>query len=138
MNVLRLTQKKDENPDHANLAVPEVKAPEVQPSPSSALPAASGRANILWPLPGVSKPSSEMATATTAFRNNLARNWKFASAPEPRGSLIVSGLVEIEGPQGVCVMDVHATYHPQLPEWVTVAMGVRRIGISGRRSKGSP
>ncbi|MCJ1478778.1 hypothetical protein MMC13_007462 [Lambiella insularis] len=133
MNVSQLPQKKDDDSSHPALA-----APEERPSPSSALPVASGRANILWPLPGISKPSPEMATATTAFKNNLAQHWRYASAPAPRGTFMVSGLVELRGPKGTCVMDVQAAYHPQESRWVAIAIGVRRIQKRKQGPKGGP
>ncbi|MCJ1380806.1 hypothetical protein MMC17_003915 [Xylographa soralifera] len=127
MNLPRLAQKNEDEPTQPALPSPQVKQPEVAAPAASPISAGSERAKILWPLPAIPKPSTEMATVTMAFKRNLAKNWKSPSAPAPRGTFMVSGLVELQGPKGVCVMDVQAAYHPQESRWVVIAMGVRRI-----------
>ncbi|MCJ1395108.1 hypothetical protein MMC18_007989 [Xylographa bjoerkii] len=127
MNLPRLAQKNEDEPTQPALPSPQVKPPEVPAPAASPLSTGPERAKILWPLPAIPKPSTEMATATMAFKRNLAKNWKAPSAPAPRGTFMVSGLVELQGPRGVCVMDVQAAYHPEESRWVVIAMGVRRI-----------
>ncbi|MCJ1415530.1 hypothetical protein MMC32_001862 [Xylographa parallela] len=138
MNLPRLAQKNEDEPTQSALPSPQVKQPEVPAPASSPMSAGSERAKILWPLPAIPKPSTEMAMVTMAFKRNLAKNWKSPSAPAPRGTFMVSGLVELQGPKGVCVMDVQAAYHPQESKWVVIVIDLRRIQKRKQGPRGGP
>ena len=87
-------------------------------------------------LPSLPQPTSELGSALTAFKQTLAKTWKPAAAPAPRGTFMVSGLVEVRGPKGVCVLDVRAAYHPAESRWVTIGMAVRRAQLRKQSPKG--
>ena len=96
----------------------------------------SDGAKVLPVLPTYPQPTGEIGSALSAFKRTLAKTWKPAVEPAPRGTFMVSGLVEVLGPKGVCVLDVRAAYHPAESKWVTIAMGVRRIQSRKQRPKG--
>lgn len=77
-----------------------------------------------------------MKTALKAFEKTLARKWKHPPIIAERGTCLVSGLVQIEGPDAVCVMDVRASYHPQESRWVTYGVGLRRMQSRRQSPKG--
>jgi len=59
-----------------------------------------------------------------AFRAKLAQTWRPAQNFPPRGSLLVSGLVEIDSPKAWLVFDVHAAYDPKDKEFDPRSMKV--------------
>jgi hypothetical protein len=67
-----------------------------------------------------------MEAALTVFKTNLANQWQPAAVPPPRGSVVVSGLVQVLGSKGSCVVDVAAAYHPAKSRWLGISMTVRR------------
>ena len=127
VNLPRLMQPKDKDTTQPNPQASHTTQIGASPAPSVSLPTNSERGGIWWPLPAVPKPGTEMSAVTMAFKKNLAKNWKSAEVPAPRGTFMVSGLVELQGSKAVCVMDVRAAYHPRESRWVVVSMGVRRI-----------
>jgi hypothetical protein len=127
LNLPRLGQAKDQEARKPASTAPKVNSSETSPPPSTTLPSGSERSRILWPLPSVPKPSTDMATVSTVFKTNLAKNWQSDSGPAPRGTFTVSGLVEVFGSKGVVMLDVRAAYHPMESRWVVIAMAVRRV-----------
>ncbi|KAI9811337.1 MAG: hypothetical protein M1827_005497 [Pycnora praestabilis] len=81
----------------------------------------------LTSLPSLPAPSQEMSTMLSAFMTKLAVTWKPAKPPPPRGTFLVSGLVEVQGSKAVCVIDVQAAYNPIESKWDQVALKVRRL-----------
>ena len=134
----RLTQIKDKETSSATgvEASPESKTPALTPP---ALPSSSPRsdgAKLLRALPAIPQPGEEMSSALKAFKHTLAKTWRPASAPAPRGTFMVSGLVEVAGPKGHCVLDIHAAYHPAESRWVAVSIDVRRVQPKKQGPKG--
>ncbi|KAI9744422.1 MAG: hypothetical protein M1818_001951 [Claussenomyces sp. TS43310] len=54
-----------------------------------------------------------LVRAMLAFRLKLAQTWKPARGYPPRGSIIVSGLVELDTPKAWLVVDVKAAWDPK-------------------------
>lgn len=61
----------------------------------------------------LSSLGQDMGAAFTAFDRTLRRKWKKPVHIFERGTIVVSGLVRIEGPDGGCTLDVKGSYHPQ-------------------------
>lgn len=78
----------------------------------------------------------DMKIAMKTFERTLAKNWKQSALVLERGTFMVSGLVEIEGPKAKCVLDVRAAYHPAESRWVNVGIGVRRMQARSQAPKG--
>lgn len=138
INFHRLTQMKDKDASGATgvEASPESKTPALTPpAPPSSSPRSDG-AKLLRALPAIPQPGEEMSSALNAFKRTLAKTWRPASAPAPRGTFMVSGLVEVAGPKGHCVLDIHAAYHPAESRWVAVGIDVRRIQLKKQGPKG--
>ena len=60
-----------------------------------------------------------------AFRTKLAETWRLAPDYAPRGSILVSGLVEIDSPKAWLVFDVKAGYDPKERTWDRRSMKVK-------------
>lgn len=63
------------------------------------------------------------------FRKKLAQTWRPTRDYPPRGSIMVSGIVEIETPKSFVLVDVHAHWNPKLQKYdaQSMTMNVRRI-----------
>ena len=91
-------------------------------------------ARMLPPLP---VPGEDYANASRAFKKRLAKNWhKGINLEPPRGTILVSGLVEVHGPKGLCLVDVRAAYEPRNSQWVALACGFRRVKDRFQKPKG--
>ena len=88
---------------------------------------------ILSSLPSI--PSVNGAVVT-AFKRTLAKNWKPPLDFGERGTLLVTGLVQIEGPKGACVLDIAASYHPRESRYTHIACGVRNFRPRHQRPRG--
>jgi len=95
--------------------------------PSSSKPSASDNSWILGSLPAFPKVGGDMSTAIMEFKRTLAKNWQPPSNFGERGTILVSGLVRLEGPKGFCVIDVVAAYHPRDARYTHVKAGVRHF-----------
>jgi len=51
--------------------------------------------------------------AITVFRTKLKQTWRPAPSYPPRGSILVSGMVELEAPKAYLVFDVRGAWDPQ-------------------------
>ena len=79
-----------------------------------------------------------MTFALAAFKRNLARKWKSNNLPAPRGTCVISGLVELVGPKGTCVLEVSAAYHPGENRFVSLGLAVRRAQPKQQAPRGGP
>ena len=112
----------------------ESKSPQIVPTKPSSTVTSSDASKVFPPLPSIPQPGGDMSSALMAFKRTLAKTWHPPATPPERGTLLVSGLVEVSGTKAVCVLEVQAAYHPKESKWVSVAVGVRRI----QRRKQSP
>lgn len=105
---------------------PKTKLDRVSSSPTRVFP----------PLPSLPETGEDFNLAFTTFKRVLAKTSKDPSLHGERGVCLVSGLVEVEGPKAVCVMDVRAFYHPGDSRWVAIAIGVRRMQAKQQYPRG--
>lgn len=63
------------------------------------------------------------------FRKKLAQKWKPTKDYPPRGSIMVSGMIELETPRAFIVIDVRSFYDPETRKFPVKSMflNVRRI-----------
>ncbi|KAL2063250.1 hypothetical protein VTL71DRAFT_5055 [Oculimacula yallundae] len=61
----------------------------------------------------------------TAFKAKLAQTWRPVPNYPPRGSLIISGLVELESPKAMLVFDVRAAWDPKTREFDSRSMSIK-------------
>ncbi|TVY16512.1 hypothetical protein LARI1_G005127 [Lachnellula arida] len=62
--------------------------------------------------------------AIMAFKGKLMQTWRPAPDYPPRGSILVSGMVELEAPKAYLVFDVKAAWDPQVQDFDTRSMMV--------------
>lgn len=74
--------------------------------------------NALVPL------KTHLMNAYTAFRTKFAQTWRPAPNYPPRGSILVSGLVELDSPNAWLVMDVRAAWDPKTKSYDARSMQV--------------
>ena len=99
-------------------------------------PRASSGTQPQWPT-GLPQASQEYAKASQAFKKSVARNMKRSVSVEPpRGTILLSGFVELLGPKGICLFDVRAAYAPTDSEWAAISLDVRRLQLREQRPKG--
>lgn len=111
--------------------------PQAVSDPTKALPSATGPQNVALtgtgkqPGPGeqVNSPGSSALTvpshfinAMMAFKAKLSQTWKPAVRFPPRGSIVVSGFVELDAPKAWLVFDVNAAWDPKTKEFDTRGM----------------
>ena len=85
---------------------------------------------------GLRGTMQDFGTALHVFQHSLLKTWKTPRVPPERGSIIISGLVELVGSRATCVIDVRAAYHPKENRWVGVNIGVRRVQAKRQSPKG--
>ena len=79
---------------------------------------------------------TDFKSALTSFKDSLLKTWKFPHAPPERGTVLVSGLVELVGSKATCVLDVRAAFHPKENRFVAIGVGVRRLQARKQAPKG--
>ncbi|KAF2085603.1 hypothetical protein K490DRAFT_58499 [Saccharata proteae CBS 121410] len=70
--------------------------------------------------------------------SNLQSKWKPLINEPPRGTLVVSGLVEIIAAKARLTMDVYAAYDPKSNRYVLVQGKIRRVQHNRQRPRGGP
>lgn len=76
-------------------------------------------------LPGQAAAQSVSSEPLKAFKQQLSKAWKRVPEQPPRGSVLVSGLVELEAPKGYTVLDVVAYWDPKTRQFDNKSMMVR-------------
>ena len=78
-------------------------------------------------LPPLPQPGPDYANASRAFKKTLAKKWNRTVDLElPRGTILMSGLLELNGPKAICVLEVKAAYEVRASQWLAVGVGIRR------------
>ena len=78
-----------------------------------------------------------MDSILTTFKKTLRSAWRPSLPPHPpRGTILISGLVELSGPKAICLLDVLGTYHPGESRWVSIGTRVRRLQRRVQRPRG--
>lgn len=135
----RFAKTTDKQPPEAGPGVdpaPDTKASDSAPAKSTSISSATDAGRVSPPLPSLPQPGESSRSAVMAFMRTLAQTWRPAGIPPPRGSFLVSGLVAVRGPLGVCVLDVQAAYHPKFSRWEAIAIGLRRVQPLRQAPKG--
>ena len=115
----------------------ESKSPETVSTKAPSTVTTRDTSKVFPPLPPIPQPGGDMSSALVAFKRTLAKTWQSPSTPPERGTLMISGLVELTGKQAICLLDVVAMYHPKDSRWVSVTFGVRRLGKRRQTPLGS-
>lgn len=78
--------------------------------------------------------------ALSIFLHTFARNASFGQMgiEPPRGTVVVSGLVEVKGEAGTATMDVTAAYDLNQSKYVIVSMAVKKVKPRIQAPKGGP
>lgn len=77
--------------------------------------------------PSLPLPIADLTTMYLTFMATLQSTTKPSSGPPPRGSLVISGLVEMLGSNAMATVDVRAAYDPKERKFVGVNLAVRRF-----------
>lgn len=126
------TAKAEQESETGNIsAVPNPPSPNLS-SPNASKPDPKEK---LQPL-GLLSIFNDFRSALTSFKNSLSKTWRFPYAPPERGSVIISGLVELVGSEATCVLDVRAAFHPKENRFTTVGIGVRRLQARKQAPRG--
>ncbi|OCK73746.1 hypothetical protein K432DRAFT_364472 [Lepidopterella palustris CBS 459.81] len=112
-------------------------SPETPPAPQQSTTAPSPGSNPKEK--NVSIPEFTPAPphfALHIFANTLSRAWKPAPMEPPRGTIVVSGLIEVKGTKARMTMDVSGAYDPKTNKYVLLRAAVRRIQDISQRPMG--
>ncbi|KAH0539107.1 hypothetical protein FGG08_004345 [Glutinoglossum americanum] len=110
--------------------------PSRAPNPKGAL--SESPKDLLPPLPPIPQANEHMSAPVSAFKSTLRKTWRSVAPAVPRGSIIVSGLVEVMGSKAVCVLDVRAAYNPAQSRWEVVTVALRRFQQNSQAPRGGP
>ena len=128
--------KRQSQPESGNGKGDESKTSGIPSIASPSDSKANAKGTAFPPLPSIPQPSGDLSSSLSSFKSTLARTWKPAGMPPPRGTFLVSGLVEVIGSKGLIVMDVKAAYHPEQQTWPAMVLKVRRISPHKQSPKG--
>ena len=138
------SEKQVDAPIEAGLdKMADPKSTEAKPSNTgSAKPATKPKitntvdnARILGSLPGIPKPTGDIAATVQAFKQTLAKTWQPPITME-RGQIALSGLVEVEGTRGTVLLDVFALYNPQRSQLESISISMRRAALKKQAPPG--
>ncbi|KAK0650462.1 hypothetical protein DIS24_g6724 [Lasiodiplodia hormozganensis] len=82
------------------------------------------------------EPVPPQSIALTIFSTVLLKNWKRPQLEPPRGTILVTGLIEIRGDRARTVLDVTAAYDPLIDKYVALRVGSRLIQDKQQRPRG--
>ncbi|KAI9695644.1 MAG: hypothetical protein M1820_008491 [Bogoriella megaspora] len=97
---------------------------------------ASSLSNL--PTPSLPPPGSEFPLAMHIFIHRMAASRSFKKTEPPRGTCVLSGLIEVQGTKARATLDVRAFYHPQLGQFVAVSAALRSFKLKNQRPLGGP
>lgn len=110
--------KKPEEADNNNNGDSIIaKGHSTHPENAGATTAADARLQM-----SLTRMKMHLLSAIIAFRVKLAQTWKPPIVYPPRGSIIVSGLIELDTPRAWLVVDVKAAWDPKEREFVHESM----------------
>jgi hypothetical protein len=81
-------------------------------------------------------PAPPKSLALSIFATTLAKHWQPFKLEPPRGTVIVSGLIEIKGSKARMTMDINAAYDPKQDKYVMLQGAIRRIQDLSQKPRG--
>lgn len=89
---------------------------------------------------GISLPDPSKAPTidVSYLRMHLRKQHKHFHIQPPRGTFIVSGLIEVVGNRGKMTLDVAAAYDPKIGRYVMLTANLRSLTEFKQRPKGGP
>ena len=114
-----------------------------QTSPSTSSSSSDGQSNpdgseVVPRLPSI-VPRGESKPVTLAlFMQNLKKHRTHVHIEPPRGSIVVSGMVEVLGARGQVTLDVTAAFDSKADEYLVWSWKPRRIQPKRQHARGGP
>jgi len=78
-------------------------------------------------LPGLPYPNNQRPFTLMIFMRSMSQNMKPYSSDPPRGSIMVTGQIEVVGTIGTATLGVEAAYDPKSSEFVACTYEIRNI-----------
>lgn len=98
--------------------------------------------NKHWYMPtlkiGLPGEPMEQAIATAVFAHTLHKSWAPEKTEPPRGTFVVSGLVQMRGSRAAMTFDVQAFYDPKAGRFSTVNVQPRSVKPWRQSPRGGP
>ncbi|KAF1992614.1 hypothetical protein K402DRAFT_399701 [Aulographum hederae CBS 113979] len=95
--------------------------------PSNIPKGAPGQRGSFPQITEMQAPGSRNPQAYAIFFSSLVKNQKKFSRDPPRGTIVVSGLIEILGSKARITLDVTAAYDPKRNEYVVISAAPRQF-----------
>lgn len=114
-------------------------APSPSPSPPEKEPASSTPGDPAYERFGIALPKPTALTLDlSTFRQAFRKEHKHVKMQPPRGTFMVSGLVEIIGEKARMTLDVSAAYDPKIGKFVMLTARLRSFTEYRQNPKGGP
>ncbi|KAI4128834.1 MAG: hypothetical protein LQ338_002534 [Usnochroma carphineum] len=139
-NISQQTGSKEQEPDRKSDRDLPANSPTFNQT-SDQPPTENGSTNVskwLPVTPTIPNLGNDIVSAGEAFKKTFAKTWRPAHVPPERGTVMFSGMVELVGPKGVAVLDVHAAYHAAESRWSQIAIAPRRVQPRKQSPRGGP
>ncbi|GAB7341549.1 hypothetical protein MBLNU457_7762t1 [Dothideomycetes sp. NU457] len=90
--------------------------------------------------PGLPGEEMEQVIATTMFAHTLSKGWRESSGTKepPRGTFVVSGLLQVKGSRGQITLDVQGFYDPRISRYVVINISPRLYKKWNQAPRGGP
>ena len=88
--------------------------------------------------PGLPGEEMEQVIATTMFAHTLTKNWGGGTKEPPRGTFVVSGLIQMKGSKSQITLDVQAFYDPRISRFVVVNVSPKMFKKWSQSPRGGP
>lgn len=105
-----------------------------QKDPLTSTPSGNGFERFLPSLP----PPTNMTLDLSTFRASFKKEHQGLQMQPPRGTFIVTGLVEVIGDRARMTLDVAGAYDPRIGKYVMIRAGLRSITDYRQHPKGGP
>ena len=100
---------------------------DVGSTKDSAKPTTSNGSKIYQIMPTLPLPHSDIGTSIKEFKRAIANNWQIPNTFGERGTLVVTGDIELVGPKGSCVLAVIADYHPREAKYRNIRISFKYV-----------
>ena len=87
-------------------------------------------------IPPLPEPGKDYAKASKIFKKTFRQHSTSMTIESPRGTILISGLIELQNPKAILLLDVKACYDPRASQWVVLTAVPRRFQAKNQSPKG--
>ena len=94
-----------------------------------------------WYMPSMKKSGGQEAEHTIAaamFAHTLQKSWTHTTREPPRGTCVVTGLVQMKGQRGIVTLDIQAFYDPKAGKFTAINVSPKLLKKRNQAPRGGP